>query len=258
MKWYLKIILVLLVGVFFFSCYRIVLIYSEYKEGNEEYQNLDQYTEKEPTKPEETSYTKRDEIETDEQTLTIDFEELKQKNPDIIGWIYIPLLEISYPVVKCDNNEYYLNRTFEKNSNSCGCIFADCQNNSDFSDYNTFVYGHNMKNGSMFGSLKRYLREEDLYHEDPYFYIYTEDFVYQYMIYSCYVTEPDSQSYRFTNTNEEYQKYLTEVIEKSSVKCNTIENKNENTVTLSTCYGSGEQKKRLLIHGISVKCEKNF
>ena len=78
----------------------------------------------------------------------IDFESLDAVNSDIIGWIRIGALDISYPVAQSEDNDYYLHRTFEKKDNFAGCIFVDFHNSSQFTDPNTIVYGHNMKDGS--------------------------------------------------------------------------------------------------------------
>mgnify|MGYP002465836722 CR=1 FL=1 len=87
--------------------------------------------------------------------LQIDFAELIRTNPDFRGWLYFPALDISYPVVQGKDNAYYLHHLFSGESNINGSIFVDCHNQPDFTDQNTIVYGHNMKNGSMFGTLDK-------------------------------------------------------------------------------------------------------
>ena len=89
------------------------------------------------------------------QPPEVDFEELQKMNSDVIGWIEVEAIpEISYPIVRGEDNDYYLHRTFKKANNSAGSIFVDYRNGQYFGDCNTIVYGHNMKNGSMFGKLK--------------------------------------------------------------------------------------------------------
>lgn len=111
----------------------------------------------------------------------VDFESLKKVNEDIIGWIRVNALDISYPIAQSTNNDYYLHRTFERVDNFAGCIFMEYQNHSDFSDKNTIIYGHNMKNGSMFGTLRKFY-EDEVYEKAPYFWIYTPDKIYRYDI----------------------------------------------------------------------------
>ena len=87
-------------------------------------------------------------------------------NPNVIGWIEIPGLSISYPVVQGTDNAYYLHHLFTGEYNSSGSIFADWHNQPDFADPNTIVYGHNMKNGSMFGTLSHY-QDQALWEASP-------------------------------------------------------------------------------------------
>lgn len=90
--------------------------------------------------------------------LQIDFANLKKTNPDFRGWLYFPALDISYPVVQGEDNNYYLKHSFEGESVNAGCIFMDCEASADWSDRNTFVFGHNMRDESMFGSFKNLLK----------------------------------------------------------------------------------------------------
>lgn len=83
--------------------------------------------------------------------------EAAQANPDYVAWIEIKGTKVNYPVVKGADNEYYLNRTFLGNTNAAGAIFMDCRNAADFSSYHTLLYGHNVRSGSMFGTLDKYL-----------------------------------------------------------------------------------------------------
>ncbi len=89
----------------------------------------------------------------------IDFTQLLSVNSDIVGWLRIRALDISYPVVQGKDNDYYLHRTFEKTDNFAGCLFVNSYNMGDFTDQNTIIYGHNMKNGSMFGKLKNFVND---------------------------------------------------------------------------------------------------
>ena len=103
--------------------------------------------------------------------LQIDFAELIRNNPDFRGWLYFPALDISYPVVQGEDNDYYLKHSFEGESVNAGCIFMDCGASADWSDRNTFVFGHNMRDESMFGAFKNLLKGTASCEENPYFYI---------------------------------------------------------------------------------------
>ena len=167
-------------AVFCFSGYKLIGIYLDYKTGTDEYRDLQQYTTEITKTPETPAPTKTEEPQTEsepaepsepepeplsyptEPPLAVDFESLKAINPDVKGWLYIEALDISYPVVQGPDNDAYLHTTYEGTSNFAGSIFLDYQNQDDFSDGNTIVYGHNMKNLSMFGKLKQ-MKEQEKY-----------------------------------------------------------------------------------------------
>ena len=169
-------------AVFCFSGYKLIGIYLDYKTGTDEYRDLQQYTTEITKTPETPAPTKTEEPQAEsepaepsepepeplsyptEPPLAVDFESLKAINPDVKGWLYIKALDISYPVVQGPDNDTYLHPTYEGTSNFAGSIFLDYQNQDDFSDGNTIVYGHNMKNLSMFGKLKQ-MKEQEKYRD---------------------------------------------------------------------------------------------
>lgn len=241
----------------------------EYKNAENEYTKLEQYTEQTDTSqpaealPEEPVGVLESE-ETEEVQLrrnlnradfpdiTVDFEGLKEVNPDMVAWLYVGAVGISYPVVQGEDNEYYLHQTFENQKNSAGCIFMDWEVNQDLSSWNTFIYGHNMKNGTMFGSLKQFIRDDSRYKEDPYIYVYTEEGIYRYKIYAYYLDSPDSKMYWTCDNIKEYRRYIRTALEKSTYDCETEATEDDNSVTLVTCSGSGSSKQRFFVHGIFI------
>ncbi|MCR5773958.1 MAG: class B sortase [Lachnospiraceae bacterium] len=184
--------------------------------------------------------------------LEIDHEGLKAVNPDYKGWLYVPCLDISYPVVRGTDNDHYLHHTFEGTENVSGCIFIDSGCAKDMGDYNTFIYGHNMKNGSMFGSLRNLLSDPSPILEDPYIYYYTEDGVYAYRTYSFHKVPPKSDYFIYAVTQQKYWDYIDRAISDRSVDMDTVVDKRKNSITLSTCNGAGESKQRFLIHAVNV------
>ena len=140
--------------------------------------------------------------------LQIDFANLKKTNPDFRGWLYFPALDISYPVVQGEDNNYYLKHSFEGESVNAGCIFMDCEASADWSDRNTFVFGHNMRDESMFGAFKNLLKGTASCEENPYFYIYTEDKVYIYEIFSYYETKSTSDRFATFTSDASYDDYV--------------------------------------------------
>ena len=132
-------------------------------------------------------------------------------NPDVIAWIDIPGLSISYPVVQGTDNAYYLHHLFTGEYNSSGSIFADWHNQPDFADPNTIVYGHNMKNGSMFGTLSHY-QDQALWEENPYFYLYVPGKVMEYQIFSCYAGYVGSEAYTYAFPEaDDFQNFLGKI-----------------------------------------------
>lgn len=185
----------------------------------------------------------------------IDFKRLKEVNEDIIGWIRVNATDISYPIAKSTDNDFYLHRTFEKEENFAGCIFMEYQNESDFSDKNTIIYGHNMKNGSMFGTLRKFY-EEGVYESAPYFWIYTPDEIYRYDIFSCSEVGVTSKTYLITFTEEEFAEYIDNAFEQSVVDGTDIQvSADDKIVTLSTC--TGNEATRFVVQGKLAKIYKS-
>ena len=185
----------------------------------------------------------------------IDFKSLKEVNEDIIGWIKVNALDISYPIAQGEDNEYYLHKTFERQDNFAGCIFMEYQNKSDFSDKNTIIYGHNMKNGSMFGTLKKFY-EEGVYESAPYFWIYTPDKIYKYDIFSCSQVDASGRAYQITFSDEEdFSRYLDEAKVRSVVDSGKVQvDTTDKIVTLSTC--TGNEATRFIVQGKLAKTYK--
>lgn len=145
-----KIILALCIVVFGIAAMNLVEIGKEYYDGQKEYEELKEYTE------EKVNGQQDDPTESEAEEKTIDFEELRKINEDIVAWIQIPGIDVDYPVVQGEDNEYYLHHTFRKEVNKAGSIFLDYRNRADFTEQRVIIYGHNMKDGSMFSNLKKY------------------------------------------------------------------------------------------------------
>ena len=196
-------------------------------------------------------YTKPDGGEPDAEPdgyLKIDFEGLQAVNPDVIAWIDIPGLSISYPVVQGTDNAYYLHHLFTGEYNSSGSIFADWHNQPDFTDPNTIVYGHNMKNGSMFGTLSHY-QDQALWEASPYFYLYVPGKVLKYQIFSCYAGYVRSQAYTYSFPEEsDFEIFLGKIRSYAGYDTSVEVGKTDRVVTLSTCVSS-RRDYRYIVHG---------
>lgn len=128
-------------------------IWNGYQQAEREYQDLRKYVKEIPEKTPDGN-VEQQEQETVE--TSVDFEKLKQINEDIVAWIQIPEIGVDYPVVQGEDNEYYLHHTYRKEANKAGSIFLDYRNRADFTEQRVIIYGHNMKDGSMFSNLKQY------------------------------------------------------------------------------------------------------
>lgn len=159
-----KIFYLFFISMFFYSGYNLMITSIEYKKAKDEYEEISERAilknpELKFISDKETSLEKLF-TEKNLKPFNIDFEYLKSINTDTIGWIFIPFLKINYPIVQGKDNEHYLTYTFNHSKNKSGAIFLDHQNKADLSDTKNIIYGHNMKDGSMFGKLKRIKKGE--------------------------------------------------------------------------------------------------
>lgn len=250
----LTIALVVAIAVFCYAAYNLYHIYTEYKKGTDEYNAIEQMavTERDPDSEEVAGPDAQPKA-----PIEVDFDKLRSINEDVIGWIYVDALpDISYPIVQGKDNQTYLHQTYEKTYNFAGTIFVDYENGRDFNDCNTLVYGHNMKNGSMFGHLKKLSEDQTLYDKDKYFWILTPGKNYRYEIISAYTTGVNSDTYTlFKGPGEEFEEYLKKIKSYSDIKTDDTElTIKDKIVTLSTC--TGNESTRFVVQGKRVNTEE--
>ena len=155
-RWILRMVLVVSIAVAGYSGFQLYKGIKDYRDSENSYQNLAQNTE---GQTEETVIT--DQGERHNYTKA-NFEALAKINPDVVGWLSLEDTVINYPIAQGSDNEYYLHHLFTKEYNNTGCIFMDVDNAKDFSDLNTILYAHHMRNGSMFAELEGY-RDQEYY-----------------------------------------------------------------------------------------------
>lgn len=171
--------------------------------------------------------------------ISVDFESLCRMNPDVVAWLYIPAVEISYPVVQGEDNEYYLHRSLEQEYLFAGCLFLDAYNSPDFTNYNSIIYGHNMRDGSMFARLKEF-NDPDMVKECPYFWLLTPEADYLYKIFSVHLVLESDAAYtvRFGDFDS-YREWCDQMKEDSGVEIGADAfTSDQRIVTLSTCTSS--------------------
>ena len=188
----------------------------------------------------------------------IDFDSLKAENPDVCGWITLPETNIDYPILQSsvENDNFYLDHDFNKKKSIYGAIYIQRLNSNRFTDPNTVIYGHNMKNGTMFRHLHKF-REKDFFDANEYFYIYTPGHIYTYRIFAAY----RSDNRHILNSNDftdeqSYAEYIETVKNPTSLIKNTREvdlTTDDRIVTLSTCIS--DKRYRYLVQGVLIKDE---
>ena len=143
----------------------------------------------------------------------IDFEALQTENPDVVGWIRIPDTRIDYPILHTDDNETYLDTDFDGNKSVYGSIYLDCDSSPDFRGWNNPIYGHHMKDGSMFKDVVRF-KDPEYFKEHQYFEIYTPDRTIRLKAVSCYYTGSNGivRKTRFSS-QESFDEWMMERLE---------------------------------------------
>jgi len=186
-----------------------------------------------------------------EEEYNIDFEFLKKNNKDTIGYLKVNNTNINYIVVKASNNDYYINHNYNREYNISGWIFADYRNKLDGSDKNIIIYGHNIKDGSMFGSLKNVL-EKDWYESEENLDItfITEDEESTYRIFSIYVIKKEDYYTETYFNDASFEEFIKVIKSRSINNFNVDVTKEDSILTLSTC--SNGETKRLVVHAKKI------
>lgn len=236
-------ILVIAIIVFCVSAFQLFRIMKGYYDGRSEYDKIRDLAI-------ETEGKKNGEEE--QARFQVNFDELLKINPDTIGWIRFdpePSV-ISYPIVQGSNNSEYLKKTFSSNENTLGAIFLNVDNSPAFTDKNSIIYGHRMKDGSMFRHLQDY-EDQSFWEANPYFYIYTPDgSEMKYHIYSVGEVEDTSDTYLTVfGTEEEYQAFLNMTKEVALYDTGVEVTTNDTIVTLSTCTSASDNH-RFVVRGL--------
>lgn len=249
--------LVVLIGclLYIFNYYKVQ------REARESYESLQKQMEEqrleEAVKSEELEEPEVTE-EADEVEIPVDFGTLQGINPDIYAWINIPDTVIDYPILQSSTDDiYYLNHTVDKVEGLPGSIYTESLNSKDFSDPNTLIYGHNMKDGTMFAGLHSYT-DNLFFQENPYINIYTPDKALKYQIFAAYTSDDRHilKSFDF-EVPEAFQKYLDNIFSTRSMGASInkdLEITNEDKIiTLSTCNSVDDQ--RWIIQAVLIEGE---
>lgn len=167
----------------------------------------------------------------------VDFTELKSINSDVIGWIFFENGDISYPILQGQTNDEYIDTSYDGKSSRAGAIYIESENKPDFSDLHTLIYGQDMRNDSMFGSLRNYSEEEDYIDDHDFFQIITPTVSYRYEIVSYKNVPKNDLIYQIFDSNTVgFSDFLDgKIMSGMYVKHNYIPDCHDHVVTLSTC-----------------------
>lgn len=232
------VVFVLALGVFCLSAYKIVGIVVDRHKADEHYESYSTYI------TEETVAIENKETQAQSATaaskpeaicpISVDFGGLKAQYSDVVGYLYFGSDFISYPVVKGRDNYYYLNRLPNGVESDSGSIYADNRVTQPSDCDNYIIYGHNMLNGSMFGSLSNY-EDQSFYDEHPYFFYITEQGTYTVDIIAGCSVIPDFDIYKTEFTDEQMKATINEIVSCSTFVSDVSYEDSDKIMTLSTC-----------------------
>lgn len=206
------------------------------------------------------SQEKEKESEKAAENIPIDFTALQKRNPEVYAWITIPGTAIDYPILQSEtDNSYYLTHTIDRAESPEGAIFTENYNTKDFKDPNTVIYGHDMKNGSMFQNLHKY-QDRDFFDKNREVIIYMPDEILHYRIFAAYIYDDRHilLSFNFEDPDV-YGQYLRQIFSMRDMTSNIDTGMSVGTddkiITLSTCYGT-QADKRYLVQAVLESIEK--
>ena len=250
------IVLGVAVVVFLVAAGMLIHIFMEYKKGTDIYENISGSV---LTPVDKTTGDGADTSSDEEENLPFvyDHQALLNINSEGQGYLYIPSIDLRLPVVQGTDNEYYLNHTFNKVYNAAGALFIDSRVDKGLGGSNVIIYGHNMKNGSMFAKLA-YYKNESFYRQqgNDVFYIYTGDEIREYRIFDAFENDPEGYVYTCNfGTASQLQEYASTVKSYSLYDTGVDVSSATQVVTVSTCTGDGAR--RIIVQGIYVGSRAN-
>lgn len=232
----LNVITVCLIGIILVSGYKIGKTMWEYQVAKSAYTNISEKTAK---------------VDPKQFTGVVEWKALKKVNPDVQGWLYQKGTVINYPVVQGTDNDTYLHTRFDKQWSGGGTLFVDCRMEKDFKGFNSIIYGHHMKDGSMFRSIRGYTKEDGYYDKHKTLELATPHGNYHLVVFSAFITKAtDEDTYKMTYDEAEKQAYIDRAWERSELPItkNSVDvTKNDRLVTLSTCAYDYEEARYIVM-----------
>lgn len=253
------IIVVILMGLLVFSLIKLVLIGVSYLRNRRAYHIIRENNVVSEVPVQTAAVTAAGEIpDVSEPAVTPeplpfipDWAQLKTVCPDIVGWLYLEGTNIHYPVVQCTDNAFYLDHNARQEKNDGGALFLDAY--CDAQSQNLLIYGHRMKDDSMFGQLPNYA-DKNYLASHPVMYYLTPEQNYRVKIFACRTVKAEAKYFSsFFSTGEEYRKYQEKAVEQSYWAAPVSPDTGYKMLTLSTCsVYRGMNDPRLLVHGLLI------
>ena len=246
-------IILIALGVFIFAGFNLIKIWLNYAKGDKEYKKVKEevfVAEEIPPVIVDDQVVLEDVVEKsdDYKFKPYNHEALKAISPNAVGYLDIPAIDLNVPIAQCGDNDYYIDHAITGAYHSYGCPFIDYRIEEGINARNPIIYGHSMKNGAMFGMLTKYLTPS-FYNAkgNKYIYLYCEEGIYIYEIFSVYITNAyDDSVYVFSYpTDNSYENYLINVKGKSYFNTGVSVSPTDKIITLSTCYD--EKEARLIV-----------
>lgn len=232
----LNVITVCLVGIILVSGYKIGKTMWDYQVAKSAYTNISEKTAK---------------VDPKQFTGVVDWKALKKVNPDVQGWLYQKGTVINYPVVQGTDNDTYLHTRFDKQWSGGGTLFVDYRMEKGFKGFNSIIYGHHMKDGSMFRSIRGYTKEEGYYDKHKTLELATPHGNYHLVVFSAFITKAtDENTYKMTYDEAEKQAYIDRAWEQSELpitRDSVDVTKDDRLVTLSTCAYDYEEARYIVM-----------
>ena len=235
MKWR-NVLIILLLGVFLYSSYELFsYFYQSHKEKSTYDQIRELYLGQLKNEDLKESNTDSSASTPDESGIMDRYTPLLEINSDLVGWVSVPGTVIDYPVVQADDNDFYLRRDIHKQAANSGSIFMDYRSDAQCQGRHTILYGHHMRNGSMFKELEKYKREE-FFQQNPIIRFDTLSTEIEWEVFSVYVTDT---SFPYTQvsfaSHEEYRDFLKRIQDRSIFQKDIELTEQDQLLTLSTC-----------------------
>ena len=235
-----KIVMLMGAAMVLIAGWNIYRISKDYSDSNALYSKLsDTYVATEKEKKEGKWY----------DVAQVNLQELKKQNGDVTGWLYFENEDISYPIMYSGDDTTYLHTALDGSYASAGSIFMEENNHPDFQDSHTIIYGHNMRNLSMFGKL-RYYKQKEYYDNHTYFQIFTDKGIYRYQIFAYADVPADSFVYQVPyGTDDSFTSFIQQLKKQSYYDTGVDVTQKDKVVTLSTCSTTG---KRFIVNAVRV------